>query len=104
MLLDTGSANVPLANINGLLGAQTVTPINQGLGDGVRVGWLSNAPAGKLVAFDRRVSTIRLFEIGSNIQESAQDVKSQINSLVLSEVEGYAVIDPRANKVLNMTL
>ena len=101
-LLDVGSTNIPLNRSTPLIAAQAVTPINQGLADGIRVGWTSDAPANSLVGFDRRLGVIRLFETGSNIQETDKDVKSQINSLVLSEVEGYAVIDPKANKVLVM--
>jgi len=102
MLLDTGSANIPLVAGSGVIASQTVTPINQGLADGIRVGWTTDAPANTLVGFDKRLAIQRLFEIGSNIQETAKNVKSQINSLVLSEVEGYAVIDPKASKVLVM--
>ena len=98
-----GSTNQPAFLAGGVIGAQGVTPINQTLGGGERVGWLASAPAGKLVGFDRRLSIERVFEIGSNIQEQENDVVSQINKLVLTEVEGYAIIDPKANKTLTLT-
>lgn len=103
MLLNTGSANIPLVMMGGLAAAQTVTPINQGLSDGVRGGWLDGAPANKIVGFDKRFSIERIFEIGGMIQEEDKDVKQQINSLVLSEVEGYAVLDPLANKIIDLS-
>lgn len=102
MLLNTGSTNIPLSVMGGLFAQQGVTPINQGLGDGVRAGWLDIAPAGKIVSFDKRMCVERVFEIGGTITEADQDVKSQINSLVLSEVEGYNIIDPKSNKTLNL--
>lgn len=102
MLLNTGSANIPLVMMGWPGGTQSLTPINQTLAGGERIGWIDSAPAGKLVAFDKRLAIERVFEIGSNIQETDQDVKSQINSLVLSEIEGYAVIDPKASKTLNL--
>lgn len=102
LLLDTGSANLPLYNLPNFPAATAMTPINQSLRDGIRYGWTSEAPANRLVAFDRRMAIERLFEIGGNVQESGNDIKQQINNLVLSEVEGYAVIDPKATKVIVM--
>jgi hypothetical protein len=103
MLLNVGNANIPLLMAGGLFASQSnMTPINQTLAGGERFGWLDSAPANKLVGFDRRLSVERVFEIGAQIQETDKDVKSQINSLVLSEVEGYAIIEPAANKILNL--
>lgn len=103
MLLNTGSANIPLVNAGGVFSQQAITPINNGLADGTRLGWLDTPPAGKLIGFDKRLSVERVFEIGANIQETDKDVKNQIDSLVLSEVEGYAIIEQTANKILNLT-
>lgn len=102
MLLNVGNANIPLVMMGGIGGNQGVTPINDRLAGGERLGWIASAPSGKLVGFDKRLSVERVFEIGSNIQESYKDVKQQINGLVLSEVEGYSIIDPKANKTLNL--
>ncbi len=102
MLLNSGSANIPLVLLGPQFSGLGVTPINQGLRDGARVGWLDSAPSGKLVTFDKRLALERVFEIGSPIQETEKDVISQINSLVLSEVEGYGIIDQKATKILNL--
>ncbi len=102
MLLNVGSANIPLVMAGGVMGSQGITPINDRLAGGERLGWLDSAPVGKLVGFDKRLAVERIFEIGSNIQESYKDVKHQIDGLVLSEVEGYAIIDPKGNKTLNL--
>lgn len=102
-LLNTGSGNIPLVMMGGIGGAQGITPINQTLGGGERGGWLSAVTADKLLGFDRRFAVERVFEIGANIQETDRDVKSQINSLVLSEVEGYAIMEGgNATKLLNL--
>lgn len=103
MLLNSNSANIPLVNLGASYLTGQVSPINAGLADGVRAGWLASAPSGVLVGFDKRLSIERIFEIGGSIQETDKDVKSQINSLVLSEVEGYGVLDPNANKTLTLT-
>lgn len=102
MLLNMGSGNVPLVGAGPFFGAQAINFINQGLRDGVRGGSLDAIASGKIVGFDKRFAIERVYEIGSNIQESDKDVKSQINSLVLSEVEGYDIIDPKATKILNL--
>lgn len=102
MLLNAGSANIPLVAMGPQFAGLGLSPINQGLRDGVRGGWLASAPANKLVVFDKRLALERVFEIGGMIQETGKDVKSQIDNLVLSEVEGYGIIDPKATKLLNL--
>jgi len=105
LMLNTGSTNIPLVMMGGIPGSQimSMTPINQTLAGGERYGWLASAPASKLVGIDRRFAVERVFEIGANIQESDRDVKQQINSLILSEVEGYDIMEGgNANQILNL--
>jgi hypothetical protein len=87
------------------MGQQGVTAINQSLAGGERLGWLDSAPAGKLLGFDARLTVERVFEIGGNIQESDRDIKSQLNHLVMTEVEGYAIMEGygNASKILDLT-
>jgi hypothetical protein len=101
MLLNAGTANIQLAMLPGLLGAQQISLMNRGLSDGVQVGWLASAPANKTVAFDKRIAIERVFEIGGTIQEIKRWVERQVESVVLSEVEGYGIIDANATKILN---
>ncbi|MEQ1644918.1 MAG: hypothetical protein ABL959_15825, partial [Pyrinomonadaceae bacterium] len=82
MMLNTGSANVPLNNGGSLFAAQQFQPINQGLSDGVRVGWLDAVPANKILAIDKRVAVERIFEIGSTIKEVDRWIREQKESLV----------------------
>lgn len=102
MMLNTGSANVPLTSGGSLFAAQQFQPINQSLADGVRAGWLDSVPANKVLAIDKRVAVERIFEIGSNIREVDKWIREQKESLVMTETEGYAVNEPLAVKTLNI--
>lgn len=99
-MLNTGSANVPLvgANFAGL--GTGATPINQ-FADNVRYGWLSDAPTGKIVAFDNRFALERVTEIGSEISEMERYITNQTQVMVMSEVEGYGILDANATKILD---
>jgi hypothetical protein len=100
-LLNTGSANVPLTQVT--LGGlnQPITPINQ-TSDGVRYGWTSEAPALKIVGFDRRFALEQVVEIGADITESERFITNQTEVLVMSEVNGFAVNDPNAALILDV--
>ena len=102
MLLNTGSANLPLAMLPAMAGNFGFTPINPGLADGLRAGWTSDAPANQIVAFDRRFAIERVVEIGSNITEVERWTTRQVQTLAMTEVEGYAVLDAGATKILNL--
>jgi|GEM_PF-1014340 len=102
-LLNTGSANIPLATVpvgQGGLGTG-LTPINQ-FADTVRYGWTSDAPALKIVAFDSRFALERVTEIGSEISEFERFITNQTQIMTMTEVEGYAVSDGAATKILNV--
>jgi len=102
-LLNTGSANIPLATVpvgQGGLGTG-LTPINQ-FADTVRYGWTSDAPALKIVAFDSRFALERVTEIGSEISEMERYITNQTQIMTMTEVEGFAVRDGAATKILNV--
>jgi hypothetical protein len=100
-LLNTGTANIPLLFLpSGTFGA--FTPINPGLGDGVRVGHTTAAPTLTIVGFDGRLGIERVVELGSDISEVDRWVKRQTQVITLSEVEGYDVFDQFAVKTLNI--
>lgn len=101
-LLNTGSANVPLvaANLGNLgLGVQ---PINQ-FADNVRYGWTADAPANVVVGFDKRFALERVTEIGSEISELERYITDQTQVLVMTEVEGYSILDGHAAKTLTLS-
>jgi hypothetical protein len=100
-LLNTGSANIPLvaANLGGL--GTGVTPINQ-FADGVRFGWTSDAPTLKIVGIDKRFALEHVTEIGSQIAETERFITNQTQVMTMTEVSGFAVVDPNAAKTLNV--
>jgi hypothetical protein len=102
MLLNTGSANVPLAGAN--LGGQAValTPINV-TADAVRYGWTDDVAANVILGYDRRFGLELVTEIGSVITETERYITNQTNILVMSEVMGFSVLDGSAAKTLTLT-
>lgn len=103
LLLNTGTANVPMvtAGYNNNFG--TFRPINPGLAEGIALGWTADAPANKIVAFDSRFAVERVVEIGANIMEVDKWVSRQTQILTMTEAEGYAIFDANAIKTLNVS-
>jgi hypothetical protein len=102
MLLNLGSANVPLVSIQAQAGFGGLTPINPELRDNVRLGITAEAPTNKIVGFDGRLAIERVTEIGSDITEVERWATRQTQALVMSEVEGYGVLDQAATRVLDL--
>lgn len=101
LLLSTGTANMPIAMAFGdAFGG--LTPINRRLADGVRFAVTDEAPSGKLVGMDSNLALERATETGSNVEETTRFVTRQVDALVMSEVEGYGIIDQRATKLLDI--
>ncbi|MGN6814408.1 MAG: phage major capsid protein [Thermomicrobiales bacterium] len=101
MLLNAGSANLPLVTYAAQAGVMPVRRINM-LADGTALGWLSSAPANKLVGFDRRFALERVTEIGSVISELERYVTRQTQVATMTENEGYDVLDQYATVVLDL--
>lgn len=98
ILLNTGSANIPLPTVRL---ADTLTLINQ-LAEGVRYGYTSDAPALKIVGLDKRVALEMITEIGADIAEMERAAKNQTETLYLSEVMGFAINDKNATRILDV--
>lgn len=101
ILLNSGSANVPLAGLNMAGIGNTLVPINQ-TADGIRYGWTDDAPASKIVAFDKRFALEEITEIGSEITETERFITNQTEVMVMTENSAFAVVDPAASKILNL--
>lgn len=99
-LLNTGSANVPLtaASLGGL--GTNATPINT-TATGVRYGWTTEAPTGKILGFDRRMALEHVVMSGSQINEMDRFILSQVQVMTMTEIEGFSVLDPGAVKLLD---
>ncbi len=102
-LLNTGNANVPLVQIQGASNFGSFRQINRGLADGVGLGWTEHAPTGRVVGFDSRFAVERVTEIGANIQEIEKNIRNQTEEMVMTESEGFAIFDPSAAKILDLT-
>lgn len=101
LLLNTGSGNQPLMSLPpGVMGG--LNPINPGLANSLRIGWTSDAPASKFLTFDRRIALQHLTEVGADISEVERYISRQTQLMTLSEVEGFAVIDGNATRILNV--
>jgi hypothetical protein len=102
-MLNMGSANVMLTQIQAASGFGGFEAINPSLRDNVALGWTSDAPPLKVLGFDARRAIERVVEVGSNIQEVERHATTQTQDLVMTEVEGYDVLDPFATAVLTLT-
>ena len=100
LLLDMGSSNTRLADLAGTFGG--LEPMNPVFRDNVRYGVLDEAPADQIVAVDSRFTLERITEIGGTINETKKWVEKQVDSLVFTEVEGYAVVDSKGAKILDL--
>ena len=101
LLLDTGSANTRLAELSGTFGG--FEPMNDVFRDNVRFGVLDEAPSNQIVALDARFAVEQITEIGGTINESKKWIEKQVDTLVFTEVEGYAVVDSKAAKILDLS-
>lgn len=101
-MLNMGSANVMLTQIQQASGFGGFEAINPALRDNVALGWTQDAVPLKVTGFDARRAVERVVEIGSNIQEVERHATTQTQDLVMTEVEGYDILDPFATAVLNV--
>jgi len=66
------------------------------------VGWTVDAPAQKVVAFDNRFAIERIVDVAMSITEIEQFITRQTQVLVMTESEGYAIIDENAIAILDV--
>jgi hypothetical protein len=102
-MLNMGSANVMLTQIQAAAGFGGFEAINPSLRDNVALGWTTDAIANKVIGFDARRAIERVVEVGSNIQEVERHATTQTQDLIMTEVEGYDVLDPFATAILTLT-
>lgn len=101
-LLNTGSGNIPLAGYNAGGIGFGLTPINV-TADNVRYGWTTEAPNNKYVGFDRRFALEHITEIGSEISETERFITNQTEVITMTENSAFAVLDPAAAKILDIS-
>lgn len=103
LLLNTGSANIPVLSLTGAANFGGFAPMNQTLAENVRYGITEDAPDNKILALDPRFAVEQVSEIGGTITESMNWITRQARDLVFTEVEGYNVIDSKAAKILDLS-
>lgn len=101
LALLTFSANSPFTGYNAGGMTQGLTPINP-ISNATRYGWTSDAPANKIVGFDRRFAIEQVTEISGMIDEMERFITNQTQVVTMTEVEGYAVMDANATKILTV--
>jgi len=101
LALLTFSANSPFVSYNAGGMVQGLTPINP-VSNVTRYGWTSDAPANKIVGFDRRFAIEQVTEIGGVIDEMERFITNQTQIMTMTEVEGYAVMDANSTKILTV--
>lgn len=101
IMLNSGSGNVPLVNLNLAGVGFGLTPINT-TADNIRYGWTSEAPTGKIVAFDKRFALEQITEVGSEISETERYITNQTQVVTMTENSAFAVIDSAATKILDI--
>lgn len=102
MLLNTGSANVPLAGANLGGTAMALTPINL-TADAVRYGWTDDVAANVILGFDRRFGLEMVTEIGSEITETERYITNQTQVMVSTENMAFSILDGSAARTLTLT-
>lgn len=101
LALLTFSANSAFTGYNAGGMTQGLTPINP-VSNTTRYGWTSDAPANKILGFDRRFAVEQVTEIGGAIDEMERFITNQTQVMTMTEVEGYAVMDANGTKILTV--
>lgn len=101
MLLNSGSANLHLMNIDGKFGIGGVTPINGTLGP-VGLGHTTSVTDKYLLGFDSRFTVEMIQEIGTTLTETNRIVSRQMDEIVMSEVCGFAIMDANPLRTMNV--
>lgn len=101
LALLTFSANSPFVGYNAGGMVQGLNPINP-VSNVTRYGWTSDAVANKIIGFDRRFAIEQVTEIGGTIDEMERFITNQTQVVTMTEVEGYAVMDANATKILTV--
>lgn len=76
--------------------------INMNIDQAVGLGKLDTVPTDKLVGIDTRFALEHVFEIGAQIREAQNFITNQTKVVVMTEVEGFAVLDQKATRILNL--
>lgn len=97
--LTAGNAYTPAAATGYVGGVSQVQPLASQI---VNLARLEALPANIVLGVDSRFSLEYLTEIGSNIQESDRFITRQTEVMVMTETDGFDIIDQKAARTLTM--
>jgi hypothetical protein len=100
-MLNMGSGNVALVQLQGSDIIGSIRPINM-TSDAVRYGWTSDVAALTILGFDNRRAIEQLVEIGGDIAETERFITNQTEVMTMTEVQGFAILDPTCNLILDV--
>lgn len=101
LLLDIGSGNTLASTVPGL--AQFTSVGTGNLGTTVGLASYSSTPTGTIIGLDTSVGVEHIVETGSDLTETETYITNQTQKIVISEVEGFAVLDKRGTRILDLT-
>ena len=101
LMLNVGSANVPFFQLVGNYQIGGFSPINPGLGQ-TAIGWTADVPDRFFLGLDSRFGLEMVLESGATLTETDRIIGTQFNEIVMTEVVGFCVFDPVANRTLNI--
>ncbi len=101
LMLNVGSANVPFFQLVGNYQIGGFSPINPGLGQ-TAIGWTADVPDRFFLGLDSRFGLEMVLESGATLTETDRIIGTQFNEIVMTEVVGFCVFDPVANRTMNV--
>jgi hypothetical protein len=99
-MLTAGNNYTTLAMLGPTFGG--FTQINDSLSETVALGKLDTVTVDTIIGIDTTGALEHFIEIGSNITESEQFITRQTQVVVMTTTEGFAVLDKKATRVLNL--
>lgn len=99
LTMDIGTTNTLYAETMDL---GSVRERNGHVADDVDIASYTSAPANSIIGLDTSVGLEHVIEVGSDIEESVNYITNQSQVIVMSEVEGFAVLDKRGARILNL--
>lgn len=85
------------------IGAGSVQRINDIYGGVVRLGETDQVAANAYLGIDSRYALERVTQIGAEISENVRFIENQTELLTFTEVEGFAVLDEDAARILTVS-
>jgi len=100
LTMDTGTGNNMASEVDA---TGRISESNGRLGDDVRIASYSAANANTILGIDTTVGLEHVVEAGADLQEQVRFVENQSQKIIISEVEGFAILDRNGARILDLT-